>query len=384
MTQHRSFWPLVLFIIALVFYWQTLAPTVLWGDDAYFQQAAFVGNTAFRPDGSAHWLWLKAAQQFIRLPWGNIAYRVNLLSAVAASITIVGIYAAARTLQLSVVAAIIAATSLAISHTFWSQAVRAEVYTLFTALMSFQLALWFYWQKNRPWPIYTAALLYGITIIGHQMALLLWPGAMLLLWTRRHWLTPKQWLLLLLTFMIGLILFLGVIYTQIGQVANLSMIISLQRYFTQSGDDYRQAMLDFSSQTLLRDIILWLGFLGFQFFSPALFLGIWGSVKSIRNYKQSNWLVLIILYLTMILFAFSYHVNDQFVFYLPSYLIFSLLIGRGWDEITQIWPHITNLKTVSMIIAFILIMPTATYYLSGSFLDSQNINPFGIRQFAYA
>ena len=92
---------LLLGVAALVLYVGTLAPTVLWGDDAYFQRTAFTGELP--PDGGGHWLWLQAAQFMVHLPWGDgatgdgaigdiaigdIAYRTNLLSAIAAAGTV--------------------------------------------------------------------------------------------------------------------------------------------------------------------------------------------------------------------------------------------------------------------------------------------------------
>jgi hypothetical protein len=136
--------PLALLAAALLFYLLTLAPTVLWGDDALFQRVAWEFRRA--EVGLDHRLWLHLARLFTYLPLGDVAYRVNLLSAAAAAGTVLLLYLAGRGLGLSAPAAGVAAAVLAVSHTFWSQAVRAEVYTVMTLFMAGQLALWFAWR----------------------------------------------------------------------------------------------------------------------------------------------------------------------------------------------------------------------------------------------
>jgi SAM-dependent methyltransferase len=73
--------------LALAFYISTLAPTVLWGDDAFFQRSAFDGTLP--RDGGGHWLWFMLARAIVHILPGEVAYKVNLLSALAGTATIV-------------------------------------------------------------------------------------------------------------------------------------------------------------------------------------------------------------------------------------------------------------------------------------------------------
>lgn len=117
-------WPWLLAAGVLLFCLYTVAPTVLWGDDAYFQRAAFTAE--LRPDGSGHRLWLQLAQLFLHVPWGDVAFRANLLSAVAAAVTVLVGFLAACELGLRTAGASVAALSLAVGHTLWMKpAVRA-------------------------------------------------------------------------------------------------------------------------------------------------------------------------------------------------------------------------------------------------------------------
>jgi hypothetical protein len=182
-TKPSIFYTLILMWAGIfLFYLLTLAPTILWGDNAYFQRSAVEG--ILKRDGGGHWLWLQFARFFAGLPVGAIAYRVNLLSAVAAVVTLSFLYCAMRALVLSWTSVIVACVCLAVSHTFWMHAVRAEVYTVFTAVMALQLWLWLSWRPKKPWPVYLAASLFGVTLLGHQMAVLFIPTALFLLWKR--------------------------------------------------------------------------------------------------------------------------------------------------------------------------------------------------------
>src|SRR5437867_2640345 len=101
---------------AFVLYLATLAPTVLWGDDAELQRRAFTGEIA--PGLRGHPLWVVVAHLFTRLPIGDVAFRANLLCAFFAAIAVGLTFAAAWTLTRSASASAIAAGALGVSHTF--------------------------------------------------------------------------------------------------------------------------------------------------------------------------------------------------------------------------------------------------------------------------
>ena len=115
---------------SLAVYVRTLAPGVLYGDSAEFQTLAATLGVA-HPSGYA--LYLLLAKVFTRLPWENIAWRVNLLSAVMGALALMGLYWMIRRLGGSLSGAILGAVMVGIGRTFWSQTVMAEVYTLAAA-----------------------------------------------------------------------------------------------------------------------------------------------------------------------------------------------------------------------------------------------------------
>jgi hypothetical protein len=368
--------PLTLSLAAFLFYLLTLAPTVLWGDDAYFQRTAYEGTLA--ADGGGHWLWFHFARLFVHLPFGDVAYRINLLSAVAAALTLFVLYHAARALKLSPTAAAVSALSLAVAHTFWMHAVRAEVYTLFTLWLAVEIWLWAKWRQERVWPIGLAVALLGIGLLGHQMAILLLPPLALLLWLQRNWLTPGKWLRLVTLAAFGFVPFFWIIHQQIGAP---TLWESLRLYFTHSGSDFSRAFFDFTAATLTRDLVMWIGFLALQFVGLAGILGLWAIVHATTQPRSITkpWLAVAALYVVNVLFALSYRVNDQYVFYLPSFLAFALAAGWGWDLAAQRWQRLSKVSTQAVALLLLVILPPLVYAATGSAFVTRGVNPLNIR-----
>jgi hypothetical protein len=253
-------------------------------------------------------------------------------------------------------------------------AVRAEVYTVFTVMMALQLWLWLIWRPQKPWPLYLAAGLFGITLLGHQMAVLLLPSMLVLLYKRRHWLDFLDWTTLSGSALLGLAPFMLIV---LWQTQSHQPLEALRLYFTHASLDWTHAMFAFSVPSLPRDAAMWLGLLGLQFVGPAGLLGLYGLAEE-NTLTSSPWLSLVTLYVTSVFFAFSYRVNDQFVFYLPSYLAFAFFIARGWQRLeARLAPARRSVRKGLWLL--ILILPVATYFILPRMLATLDINPLHIR-----
>lgn len=91
----------------------------------------------------------------------NVAWAVNLLSAVAGALTVGLVYLVGRQLTRRRLPALLGAVALAASPVFWSQAVIAEVYTLNSAFVAAMLWLALRWARD-PWrPVTPFSLLQG-------------------------------------------------------------------------------------------------------------------------------------------------------------------------------------------------------------------------------
>ena len=89
-------WDVVVFAVPLVVYTAMLAPSVLPGDSGEFQ---FAAPTLSIPHPTGYPLYLLLGKLFSALPIGNTAYRINLLSAVAAAGAVWATYRAGQALN---------------------------------------------------------------------------------------------------------------------------------------------------------------------------------------------------------------------------------------------------------------------------------------------
>ena len=146
------------FLLALALYLQTLAPSVaaLFDDSLEFplviQRLAIAHPTGYP-------LYVLLGKLFSLGPWQNVAWAVNLLSAVAGALTVSLVYLLTHRLARRRLPALLAAAALAVSPVFWSQAVVAEVYTLNSAFVAALLWLALRWARRPLLPVRPFSLL---------------------------------------------------------------------------------------------------------------------------------------------------------------------------------------------------------------------------------
>ena len=198
---------LALVLFALTAYVRTLAPDVLYGDSAEFQTQAYTFGITH---STGYPTYLLLARLLGFLPIHSPAWRVSLLSAVCAALTVGGVYLLTRYFTRSRVGAVLGGVALGISYTFWSQAVIAEVYTTGLAFLVGIMLLLFHWQSDhsgRNRSLFAAAILAGIGFGVHAFVWLVAPAAIaFVLWTLwRRGASRPEWLRSLSAGVIGAI-----------------------------------------------------------------------------------------------------------------------------------------------------------------------------------
>jgi len=143
---------LSLFLAGFYAYTSTLAPTVLEGDAALFQYTPYVLGVTY-PTGYP--LYILLGKLWLTLfPWGEIAWRMNLFSALCSAAALPLIYGAARRLLIPAVspaqykemgadhslllrtAALTTVLTFATLPTFWRWSTEAKIYALNILLFS--------------------------------------------------------------------------------------------------------------------------------------------------------------------------------------------------------------------------------------------------------
>ncbi len=153
-------------------------------------------------------LFILLGKLFSLLPLGSMALRVNLLSALSATLAVLLIYRLILSLTADRLVAALAALMLAASSVFWSQSVVAEVYALnalFVAIISILLVRLTNDQlPNDHLTIYSLAFVFGLALTHHLTAVILTPAIGLTLLLAKPRLSIKSWLIAIGLFLLGL------------------------------------------------------------------------------------------------------------------------------------------------------------------------------------
>lgn len=197
---------LSLALASFALYYVTLAPGVLEGDSGEWQ---YMANILGVPHSTGYPLYVLLAKLFTVLPVGNPAWRVNLFSAVCASLVIPLAYLLALRVSRSRAASITGAGFFAVMPTLWASATVAEVYALNSLFIA--LTLWFavrFYDEGSRRDLYLMALTFGLALTNHRIAFFVAPALLVSVWLRRRSLNARVVVSGLALFLVPLLLYL--------------------------------------------------------------------------------------------------------------------------------------------------------------------------------
>ncbi len=191
LSTRIDFWAMLSFIIPFFVYLLTLAPSVTFFDSGEFLTATYSLGSAHSP---GYPLFLIYAKLFTYLPFGSIAFRINIGTAVSAAVACYGVYLLASHLLageelpedrvLSVYRKAIplcASLVFAFSARLWLQSNHDKPYPLISFLAAMIFYLLLLWRdsyrrgEEHPAYVYLGAFLCGLAFGAHQTVILLLP-----------------------------------------------------------------------------------------------------------------------------------------------------------------------------------------------------------------
>ena len=170
----------LLAVLSGYLYWSTLHPGVgPYLDSIQYQITTLVMGVSHPP---GYPLYTGLGALFVRIvPFGNPAFRLNLLSAAASVVTVLLIQRVGYRLTHSVTASTLGALSLAVAVRFWYQATYTELYPLYNTLVAATLlALLRYSDTSAPRDYFLAVALYALCFGVNVPAIVLLP---MVLWS---------------------------------------------------------------------------------------------------------------------------------------------------------------------------------------------------------
>ena len=330
--------------------------SVMLDDDGFFIMAAWF-NGVSHPPGYPLYTFLAHLGTF--LPFGSVAFRVHLVSALFGALACACVWKLARLLFDSRLYAYAAALAFGFSRTFWSQSIIAEVYSLNVLFLSGLLLLAVIYARepgpgSRPGWI---AFLYGLSLSNHwPLMLLSTPGLAVVLWPRRRELLGR-WPALFGLALLGLTPYLWMVYrSQVSEISLFGPIENVSDFW-----DYlsRRAYssVDHSVTSGWTDKLRFAGFAlretAGQFGPLSVPLLAWGAVRQAREWPGHVWIALVLVFVacTFVLVGlldFDYDLlnrNVFFVYPLPAYAAAVLWMVLGLKALNE-WLSARSLITV--------------------------------------
>jgi hypothetical protein len=352
-------------LLAFVVYLQTLLPGVGWGDIARFQYVARIWGV---PHRFGYPLYIGISRVFGYLPVGDLAYRINLMSAFFAALAAVMVYLIVMRLAGDWIAAGSAALSFAFSRAFWGQAVVAEVYALNAFLIGAVVWVLLAWHQTRKLGLlYLGIGLYALSYGNHMTVVTLLPAVvyLVLVTDYRVLLDPKK-----VAVMAGLVLLGASQYLYVIVRAHQRPLLNELGPFSWRGWIHWMTRNRFPGQFFgytLGDQVdrmrIYLELLEKQFFRWGYILGWLGAWEQLKA-GLKGFVFLALVALGIYGFGMNYGGITFLIYLIPSYLIFAVFLGCGLSALRR-WlagllhdrPSWLAWPVIAAFAAVILVMP---------------------------
>ena len=328
-------------VVSLAVYGATLTPSLsyLSPDGNELATVPYVLGLAHSP-GYPLYTWLGKA--FTLIPLGDIAHRVNLMSAASGALAIAGLYLILALLlpiaaPLRRPAAALCALLLAFSPTAWSQAVIAEVYAPNLALMALTLLLLLRWEHTRrDLDFFLFSLTFGLSLGTHISDLGFAPtfAVFILLIDPRVLKRPTWWLAGLAGFGLGVAQFAW-LPLRASTLNDRMMLerapVTLSGIFNYTLGAFPQLRFAFPLAALPDRVVIYLDLLLQEFGVLGILGGVVG-LASLLFRRPRHYFLLVGMYLVHVWFFIQYRAFDLEVFFLPAHFLWAIFLAFGLTE----------------------------------------------------
>ncbi len=312
-------------------YVATLLPGVYtFGDTTKFQ---YLGRILGTPHSTGYPTYLVLNHLFVRLwPFGSLAQKANLLSAVFTMIAAIVLFKLLLALKVDPFLAVVTSLSFGFTRTVWTQSVIAEVYTLnllFVATTVSCLVVWHLQRRDRY--LRAGLAVYALSFGNHLTMLTFLPAITWLILTtdassllrRRNAATTAAFVAL------GALQYSYIFWrTSVEHPGFLEMRASTLEEFWWwvRGGPFTARMFAFPLEEVVTErlpmaVDFFMGEYGVL--TPVILLG----VVVLKNFRLNVFLLLCAA--GNLFYAINYDVGDVFVYFIPTYFIAAVYLGLG-------------------------------------------------------
>lgn len=278
--------------------------------------------------------------------WGDLAFRLNILSAFTGACAAALLFLALRRMGIGTPLSAAGSLLWAFSPVVWDQATVIEVYGL-TAMLG-MLLIWLTLrsrQENDFRALALAAFTAGLGLGNHLSLLWYLPGVMIIALNRTFFAGWKKALLLFFLFLLGLSVYLYLPLRSISQpLMNWGDPSDWSRLLSHvTGRQYRVWMFNNSLSELWHNFIR---FLKIAAAHPGIFVS-WLSVPGfiylfIKNKRMLAALAAVLL--ASALYGINYSIPDIAAYFLPALASLSIAAAMGLQALSELVPARIGLK----------------------------------------
>lgn len=341
------------FILPFAVYMATLAPSVTFFDSGEFLTATSSLGSAHSP---GYPLFLMYAKPFTWLPFGSIAFRINVATAVSSSLACLMVYILTTTLLKNEVlladerfnriavrfAGLAAALSFSVTPRLWLQSNHDKPYPLLAFITAIILYLLLQWQEHyreeseRPSYIYVCTFLAGLAMAVHQTIVLFLPAwFLMIILTDWRMITRVKELVLATAF--ALFGFAVHLYLPLRALSNPILNWGDSKTFDQFMWHFLRR--GYPNESPARDVaLLWAQLKAFNVSREFTWVGVALALLGLVYLWKKNrtvfaaYLVSVIVFLMVIAGYFNTPLEVIFLteeFFTPLYLLTAVLVGLG-------------------------------------------------------
>ncbi len=329
-------------LVAWLAYLATLTPSLSFASPDGNELATIPAILGLaHPPGYPLYTWL--GKLFSLLPVGDVAYRINLMSATLGALAIGGLYLIIiqllpTRLASRRVAAALPALVFAFGPTVWSQAVIAEVYAPNLAFVALTLLCLLRWERTRrDRDFFLFGLVFGLSLGMHLSDLGFAPGfaVFILLADWRVLRRPRWWLAGLAGFGLGAAQFLWIplqTHRVDPQLLLGNLPDGLAGLYAYTLGAFSQLKFAFPLSALPERLVVYLYLLRQELGRLAIVMGV-GGLVSLLVRRPRHYFLLVGLYLVQVWFFIQYKAFDLEVFFLPAHFVWAVFVGFAVAEI---------------------------------------------------
>ncbi|MEW6536559.1 MAG: DUF2723 domain-containing protein [Candidatus Auribacterota bacterium] len=331
--------PYVLLAVLLFsVYCYTLLPGIGYsGDTIKFQYAGWSLGVPHQP---GYPLYVMLTWLFTHLfPFGSIAYRANLFSAVCAVFScLILMKILAEIISVRMKTAFFISLIFGVTLTFWSQSVIAEVYTLNILFLGGVLYFFLRWNATRKEVFfYAGCVVYGLSFSHHPLMITVLPALvyLVLVSDRSILLKPGTVFVTALSILCGLLPYAYLPWRYYASAPYLETAVTDFYSFWNciTGKGFEQRMFRFSPAMILFcriPLFVFYFVREYHILLPVIACGI----AVLRNRLRIT-VFLLLACAGNIFFAINYDIRDIFIYPLMSYFILAIFCGAGMDDILR-------------------------------------------------